>query len=144
MTEKTKLYNSTKTIFDKKTLYAIKSIFLGAKVHDAAALCERNDQSMRNQFLLFCKDTNRTKFEEIAIQAVNDGWNSPPVKYFRDYINDFFSKDEITTYFMSEYFDDVGDVINYYASCIVEASNQLRIARVRHAAMTKAMNLNFN
>ena len=139
-----KPHASTKTIFDKDTRYAIKSIFLGAKVHDAAALCRRSDHSMRSQFLLFCKNMNRTRFEEIATNAVNDGWSTPPVKYFREHINDFLSKEEITTDFMSEYLDDVGDVINYYARCIAEASNQLRIARARHAAMTQAVNLHFN
>lgn len=139
-----KLHASTKTIFDKDTMYAIKSIFLGAKVHDAAALCGRSDHSMRGQFLLFCKNMNRTRFEEIAVNAVNDGWATPPVKYFQGNIDDFLSKEEITTDFMSEYLDDVGDVINYYARCIAEASNQLRIARARHAAMTQAVNLHFN
>lgn len=138
-----KPHASKKTILDKDTRYAIKSIFLGAKIHDAAALCGRSDQSMRVQFLLFCKNTNRTRFEEIATNSVNDGWSTPPVRYFREQITDFLSKEEITTDFISEYLDDIGDAINYYARCIEESSKKLRIARARHTAMTQAMNLTF-
>lgn len=129
------------TNFDNDTIYAIKAIFLGARIHDAAALCDRSDASMRRLFLMFCEKTNKTKFEEICVNAVNDGWSNPPVNYFQEHIEHFLSEKEATLDFMGEYLEDVDNVLGYYKRCISNATKTLRIARARHAAMTQAIHL---
>lgn len=132
------------TDLDKDTLYAIKSIFLGATVHDAAALCNRSDQSMRGVFLSFCKQSNPRKFEEIAVNAANDNWSSPPARHFKKHIHHFLTKKEMTTDFIGEYFEDVGEVMRYVERSIGSLSTQLRILKARHVAMKQAVNLMAN
>jgi hypothetical protein len=136
-----KFNSSPSTDFNKDTLYAIKSIFLGARVHDAAALCNRSDQSMRDVFLLFCKKVNWLKFEIISVNAVNEGWNGPPVRMFKEHANHFLSTEDMTTDFIGDYLDDVGDAMRYVERSIGRLSIQLRIARARHTAMKQAVHL---
>lgn len=33
--------------FDKNTIYAVKCILLGARIHDVSALCDKTDQAIR-------------------------------------------------------------------------------------------------
>lgn len=127
--------------FDQDTMYAIKSIFLGASIHDAAIMCYRNDRSMREKFLLYCKHQNTAAFEEIAVEAVKDGFTTPPVNYFRERILDFFSQNEVTTGFLYDYLDDVENLMGYLSKSLAEASRMLCIARARHQSTKQALNL---
>lgn len=126
---------------DQDTMYAIKSIFLGASIHDAAILCYRTDRSMRDKFLLYCKHKNPDLFEEIAIEAVNDGFTTPPVSYFRKQVLGFFSLSEVTTEFLHDYLDDARDLMGYLSKSLADANRMLCIARARHQSTKQALNL---
>ncbi|WFQ78066.1 hypothetical protein PXH59_00015 (plasmid) [Xenorhabdus sp. SF857] len=128
---------------DKETIYAIKSIFLGASIHDAAVFCYRNDRAMREKFLLYCKHKNVNKYEEIAIEAANNGYTTPPVHYFRYHVLEFFSRTEIATDFLHGWGnnDNVEDVMASLQKKREEANRMYCIARARHQSIQTALNL---
>ncbi|WP_155274540.1 hypothetical protein [Vibrio nigripulchritudo] len=74
---------------------AILSIFLGARIHDAAVLVGISDRTMRDRFLTYCKQTNPERFESIYECAAHRGYSTPPVELFQRHVMEFFNEEDL-------------------------------------------------
>lgn len=81
----------TNFLYTDETQKAILSIFLGARIHDAAMMIGVADRTMRDRFLTYCKHANHAQFERIYERAVHQGYSTPPVELFQPHVLDFFS-----------------------------------------------------
>jgi hypothetical protein len=119
---------------DHDTLYAVKSILLGARIHDASVLCDKTDQAMRGALFQFCQSANPAAFEKISIEAANQGYTTIPVQMLRDSSSEFIGKldKDFITDFMLDQIDDMGDVETYVKRCFSQAQKRLSIWRARH------------
>lgn len=118
------------------TLYAVKSILLGARIHDAAILCDRTDQSMRAALFQFCKNSNPVIFCEIEIEAAHLGYATVPAHLLRDRSLEFLGEldTKFVIGFLQENLDDMVDVSTYIKRCLRNAQAQVSIWRAREAA----------
>lgn len=116
------------------TLYAVKSILLGARIHDASVLCDKTDQAMRNALFKFCQAANPITFEEISIEAANQGYATIPAQMLRAQSLEFLGDldTEFIISFMSDQIDDMCDVETYVKRCLARANKRLSIWRARH------------
>lgn len=126
---------------DHYTALAIRSIFLGARIHDAAVLCGKTDRAMRDEFLTFCKNNNHQRYGEILIKSANDGYTTPPASYFREYILDFIPLQSLYPSFMLESLEEMGQVSDYLDRCLGAASAHLSILRARRDSWNGLMTL---
>ncbi|HGS4561515.1 TPA: hypothetical protein ACMDRZ_003807 [Vibrio cholerae] len=119
---------------DHDTLYAVKSILLGARIHDASVLCDKTDQAMRWALFQYCQDANPVAFEQISIEAAHKGYTTVPVQMLRDSSSDFIGEldNEFITGFMAAQIDDMSDVETYVKRCLFQAQKRLSIWRARH------------
>lgn len=118
-------------IFDHYTDLAIRSIFLGARIHDAAIICGKTDRAMRDDFLMFCKKNNYQRYNEILIISSNDGYTTPPPAYFREYILEFIPLQSLYPSFMADSLEEMSQVSDYLDRCLGMASAHLSILRAR-------------
>ncbi|HHC6562905.1 TPA: hypothetical protein ACN36J_004114 [Vibrio parahaemolyticus] len=81
--------------YGEETRKAILSIFLGARIHDAAVMINISDRTMRDRFLTYCKHTNSDKFERIYERAVHQGYSTPPVELFQPHVLEFFTEKDL-------------------------------------------------
>lgn len=126
---------------DHYTVLAIRSIFLGARIHDAAIICGRTDRAMRDEFLMFCKKNNRQRYSEILIISAHDGYTTPPVSYFRERILDFIPMQSLYPSFMADSLEEMGQVSDYLDRCLGAASAHLSILRARRDSWDGLMSL---
>ncbi|MFW1108375.1 hypothetical protein ACEWA7_20250 [Vibrio parahaemolyticus] len=125
--EKNAVHHCEKPKDDTKK--AILSIFMGARIHDAAVMIGVPDRTMRDRFLTYCKHVNVQQFERIYEKAVHQGYSTPPVELFQPYLLDFFSQEDI-----SELYGPMN--IPSYAKELAEkglekAKRELSLARIR-------------
>jgi len=81
--------------YNEETRKAVLSIFLGARIHDAAVMISVADRTMRDRFLTYCKHANPDQFERIYERAVHQGYSTPPVELFQPYVLDFFTQADL-------------------------------------------------
>lgn len=118
-------------IFDHYTDLAIRSIFLGARIHDAAIICGKTDRAMRDDFLMFCKKNNRQRYSEILIISAHDGHTTPPVSYFRERILEFIPLQSLYPSFLSDSLEEMNQVTDYLERNLGFASANLSLWRAR-------------
>lgn len=118
-------------IFDHYTDLAIRSIFLGARIHDAAIICGKTDRAMRDDFLMFCKKNNRQRYSEILIISAHDGYTTPPVSYFRERILEFIPLQSLYPSFLSDSLEEMSQVTDYLERNLGFASANLSLWRAR-------------
>lgn len=119
---------------DKDTLYAVKCILLGARIHDASALCDKTDQAMRAALFKFCQMMNPMSFENISIEASNQGYTTIPAQMLREQSSTFLGEIDNQFYvdFVGDHFADMSDVEAYVKRCLENANKRLSIWRARH------------
>lgn len=122
--------------FDKDTIYAVKSILLGARIHDASALCDKTDQAMRSALFKFCQTVNPLAFEKISIEAAHQGYATIPAQMLKAQSLEFLGDidDEFIVDFMKIQIDDMCDVETYVKRCIYRTQKRLSIWRARDDA----------
>ncbi|EIZ1363930.1 hypothetical protein MOS07_004287 [Vibrio vulnificus] len=120
--------------FDKNTTYAVKCILLGARIHDASALCDKTDQAMRLSLFKFCQSANPSVFEDISIEAAHLGYATIPAQMLRDKSLDFLGDIDNTfiVEFLTDKVDELSDVKSYFLKCLENANKRLSIWRARH------------
>ena len=120
--------------FDKDTLYAVKCILLGARIHDASVLCDNTDQAMRGALFKFCQMTNPVAFENISIEATNQGYTTIPAQMLRAQSSEFLGEidNQFFLEFMGEHFADMCDVESYVKRCLSRAQKRASIWRARN------------
>lgn len=120
--------------FDKDTLYAVKCILLGARIHDASALCDKTDQAMRAALFKFCQMMNPMSFENISIEASNQGYATIPAQMLREQSSTFLGEidNQFFVDFMGEHFADMCDVEAYVKRCLSRAQKRTSIWRARN------------
>jgi hypothetical protein len=120
--------------FNKDTIYAVKSILLGARIHDASVLCDKTDQAMRSALFKFCQTANPLAFEEISINAAHQGYTTIPAEMLREksslFLGDLDS--EFISDFMEIQLEDMCDVETYVKRCLSQAQKRLSIWRARN------------
>ncbi|MCD9517127.1 hypothetical protein [Photobacterium carnosum] len=128
-------------IFDHYTELAIRSIFLGARIHDAAILCGETDRTMREIFFVFCKKNNIRTYEKILIETSNAGYSTPPVAYFRAHVIDFIPVDLLLHCFPMQAKDEMSNISEYLNGRLGEAKMKLSILRARRDSWDGLINL---
>lgn len=127
--------------YDHYITIAIQSIFLGARIHDAAVLCGKTDREMRDFFISFCKKNNSKIYELVSIEAANKGCSTPPVDYFRKHIFDFISLENIHPGFMLASLEEMDSVSDYLDRCLGKASANTSLWRARRDSWNGLMAL---
>lgn len=113
------------------TRLAIRSIILGARIADAAVLCDKNYRQMRESLHSFCRKSNPDTYNLMLIDATNDGYNSIRTSDLRARALDFIPLVDLYPNFMGESLDEMADVSNYLEKCFISASASFSICRAR-------------
>ncbi|WP_237300866.1 hypothetical protein, partial [Vibrio anguillarum] len=106
----------------------ILSIFLGARIHDAAVMINVPDRTMRDRFLTYCKHANPEKFERIYERAVHQGYSTPPVELFQLHVLDFFSTIELSLHKQKMLSSSAKEKAEM---ALLKAKKELSLARIR-------------
>ncbi|MDD9200791.1 hypothetical protein [Aliivibrio sp. S2MY1] len=126
---------------DHYTTLAIRSIFLGARIHDAAVLCGKTDGAMRDVFISFCKQKNPNRYNQILIQAVHENYTTTPTKYLREHVLDFIPLEDLYPKFMMESLEEIACVSDYLNRCLGAISADLSLWRARRDSWDGLMKL---
>lgn len=127
--------------YDHYTKLAIKSIFLGARIHDAAVVCGKSDALMRREFLAFAKNKNKMKFDFLDVEAASNGYSTIPASYFQNCALDFISLKDIHPGFIRESLSEMSAVYEYIERSLAFATANLSIQRARRDSWVGAVRI---
>ncbi|EOW9480331.1 TPA: hypothetical protein ACMDRZ_003074 [Vibrio cholerae] len=114
--------------YTEETHKAILSIFLGARIHDAAVMIGVSDRTMRDRFLTYCKHANHDTFERIYERAVHQGYSTPPVELFQPHVLDFFPSSALSLHKRDLLPDQAKEKAEM---ALLRAKKELSLARIR-------------